>query len=162
MFNIKFSREGAMVYSKQASQILGKNYWYLRDDVKVRIEFKSLVWSFIIPQGYLTDGATVPRLAWSIVPLWDECTNAVLLHDYLCNYSVTSTDGELYPLNRENIDLLFLRTMEFYGVHWFKRKLMYGCVRLWAKLFKYEKPMISTKKHEMEEMIRENIRLGYY
>jgi hypothetical protein len=37
-----------------------------------------------IPAGYMSDGASVPRLLWWFLPPWgDRATFAALLHDYL-------------------------------------------------------------------------------
>lgn len=37
-----------------------------------------------IPPGYMSDGASVPRLLWWFLPPWgDRATFAALLHDYL-------------------------------------------------------------------------------
>lgn len=37
-----------------------------------------------IPAGYMSDGASVPRLLWWLLPPWgDRATFAALLHDYL-------------------------------------------------------------------------------
>lgn len=38
----------------------------------------------VIPAGFASDGATVPRLMWSLLPPWgDRATRAAILHDFL-------------------------------------------------------------------------------
>ncbi len=39
----------------------------------------------IVPEGTISDGATVPRPLWWFLPPWgDRGTQAAILHDYLC------------------------------------------------------------------------------
>jgi len=45
----------------------------------------------VVPKGYITNGADIPRLFWTIwPPNRSEYLPAVVIHDYLC-------DAELYP-----------------------------------------------------------------
>lgn len=37
-----------------------------------------------VPVGFLTDGASVPKLFWSILPNWGTYSRAAIVHDYLC------------------------------------------------------------------------------
>lgn len=37
----------------------------------------------VVPVGFGTDLASVPRVAWSILPPWGEYSQAAVLHDYL-------------------------------------------------------------------------------
>jgi len=40
----------------------------------------------VIPKGYTTNGANVPRIFWSIVPPFNpKYLPAVIIHDYLCD-----------------------------------------------------------------------------
>lgn len=40
----------------------------------------------IVPAGTISDGATVPRPLWWLLPPWgDRATPAAILHDYLCS-----------------------------------------------------------------------------
>ena len=46
------------------------------------IEFKDV----IIPKGYYTNGANIPRLLWRLIPPNDPSVfHAVVVHDYLCD-----------------------------------------------------------------------------
>ena len=41
---------------------------------------------FVVPKGYLTNGANIPRVFWAVVPPFKpKFMNAVLVHDYLCD-----------------------------------------------------------------------------
>lgn len=159
---VHLDREIKTTYSQQASKILGKPYWYLNDAVKVSIRNPEYHFEFEIPQGYLTDGATVPRFLWAFFPLWDECTMPVVIHDYLCNERLITINGQLRYIDRLMADNLFLAAMEFQGVSKIKRFIMYNSVRLHSRMFNYKVPFYPEKKKEMERLIRINIAEGYY
>ena len=55
-------------------------------DNKYKI-LKILVYKKIaVPKGYITNGANVPRLFWSIIPPFKpKYLPAVIVHDYLCD-----------------------------------------------------------------------------
>lgn len=162
MLELQLSKDIRIVYSKQASDILGRPYWFVDDEVHVRMLIGNKEYVFDIPRGYLTDGATVPRFLWSFVPLWDECTTAVVIHDYLCNYGRIMIDGKVCYLDRITIDWLFLKVMEFCKISKIKRYIIYNAVRLNALLKNHKKPGISAKKVEMENLIRSDLNKGYY
>lgn len=95
-----------------------------------------LVWEgtkgnrFVVPVGFITDFATVPRVMhWKVSP-YGPYTRAAVLHDYLLerlkagDRSITSRD----------IDGIFRRAMEDLGVRWDRRWVMWTGVR-WGALF---------------------------
>lgn len=56
---------------------------------------------FILPAGYVSDGASLPRVLWWFLPPWgDRTTLAAVMHDWLCE---TQTD----VLTRADCDRLF-------------------------------------------------------
>jgi hypothetical protein len=107
-----------------------------------------LVWTgtkgdtFVVPTGFLTDFATVPRfLHWEVSP-YGAYTRAAVLHDWLL-VSLAEWDREvsregggawLPPANSRDCDGIFRRVMEDLGVPWAKRWTMWTAVR-WASLF---------------------------
>lgn len=152
----------AISYSPEVTKLLGRNYWYLENTIDVSIRTSNHHYEFSIPYGYLTDGATVPRIMWSFVPLWDECTSAVVIHDYLCNQKWIKIDGIAKTIDRKTVDDIFLGVMEFNGVNKMKRYTIYNAVRLHAELFNHKDAFYPEQKLEMERLIRENIDKGYY
>ncbi len=86
--------------------------------------------------GWITDGASVPRIFWSIFPpVAGKYLEAAILHDAL--YRVQET-------TRKTADLIFLRAMEGLKVGFLKRWIMYLAVRLfgWIKWNSYKKQKI--------------------
>ena len=79
----------------------------------------------IVPIGFVTDFASVPRIFWNIIPPNGRYTCAAIVHDFLC---VTKK----YPQKRT--DDIFLEAMEELGVSWWRRQLMHKMVRMYSKI----------------------------
>ena len=78
---------------------------------------------FIVPAGFETDFASVPRGLWNIFPPFGRYSKAAVLHDYLYRCS---------SMERKTCDKIFLDCMEALGVPWRKRKAMYYGVRMFG------------------------------
>lgn len=48
--------------------------------------------SIVIPAGFVTDGASVPRLFWNIIPPWGQYGRAAVVHDYLYRWQRTTRE----------------------------------------------------------------------
>jgi hypothetical protein len=76
----------------------------------------------IIPVGFITDGASIPKVFHNILNPYGKYFASALCHDYF--YS---------PLNqqfaRKESDDLFLEGMEVLGVNWITRNVIYYAVR---------------------------------
>jgi len=95
-----------------------------------------------IPTGFFTDGASTPRILWSICPPMDgDSAEPAVLHDWLYSKSC--------PLvfTRKEADDIFLEAMRCAGVLWARRTAIYSGVRIggsssfracfdWEKLIK--------------------------
>lgn len=77
----------------------------------------------VVPEGFITDFASVPQFAWIMIPPDGEYTAAAVVHDYL--YSTQTR-------TRKQSDDIFLEAMEVLKVVFWKRILMYWAVRLFA------------------------------
>jgi hypothetical protein len=85
--------------------------------------------AFEVPAGYVTDFASVPRIAVWLIPVFGRYTLPAILHDrlltdYLAAGAISSVDA----------DGLFRRSMREMGVAPVRRYLMWAGVR-WAALF---------------------------
>ena len=91
----------------------------------------------LVPDGFTTDFASVPRLFWIILPPDGRYTQAAVLHDYL--YSVAGEipghihdDGKIIHnivYKRKDCDKIFIKAMRVLGVGWCKRVAMHRAVR---------------------------------
>jgi Protein of unknown function (DUF1353) len=83
---------------------------------------------FVVPAGFRTDFATVPRLVTWLVPRFGVFTLAAVLHDWLCTEGITSG-----VVTSRDADGLFRRVMRESGVPVLHRWLMWTGVR-WGAL----------------------------
>lgn len=81
--------------------------------------------TFTVPAGYVTDFATIPRIAVWLIPRFGAYTKAAILHDYL----LTDTD-----VASVDVDNLFRRALRELGVPPWRRTLMWTGVR-WGAAF---------------------------
>lgn len=78
----------------------------------------------MVPKGFITDGASIPRLFWNILQPYGPYFPAALIHDYL--YS----KDNVYKVSREIADVIFLNGMKDCGVGFFQRTMIYRAVRM--------------------------------
>lgn len=96
---------------------------------------------YTVPEGFVTDGASIPQFAWGIVghPLGLYAAAAVL-HDWLYRTA---------PVCRLRADELLLEAMAVLGVGWIRRRTIYRAVRwfggwAWEANRKLEEASCST------------------
>jgi len=105
-----------MKYTQVKLQPLKSHKFKLLDD----LYFKDVV----VPKGYKTNGADIPRIFWSIYPPnRSDFLPAVIIHDYLCD------KGEY-----KRADDLFEECLKELGVKRFDVVVLVGAVRLYHKL----------------------------
>jgi hypothetical protein len=81
-----------------------------------------------VPMGFVTDGASIPRMFWSIMGPHGPWFYAAIIHDYL--YAKAS-DGR-FDCSRAEADEIFLAAMKDLGVRWHQRTIIYRAVRLFG------------------------------
>lgn len=84
---------------------------------------------FLIPEGYVTDFASVPRIAVWLIPTYGRYTAPAILHDYLITDGIPS--GRVTSVDTDG---MFRRAMRELGVPGVRRWLMWCGVR-WGALF---------------------------
>lgn len=99
--------------------------WRLETDVVYDLGDGSLI---TVPKGFITDGASVPRPLWDIVPAWGRYSRAAVLHDFLCRMIDRGKPHRLAP-DRHAADALFLQAMIDSGVNTAVRNAMWAAVR---------------------------------
>ena len=109
--------------------VIKKGRWKLTRDL---IYHSQLIdQKIIVPKGFETDFASIPRFFQRVLPVNDDHRLAAVVHDYLY-----STKGRLPDKNidREMADKIFLEAMKVLNVSYWKRQSMYRAVRLfgWA------------------------------
>lgn len=89
--------------------------------------YHSSVGTITIPAKFYSDGASVPKVFWSLLDPWSNYFSSSLVHDWL--YSKDSS--EIFPVaDRKKADLIFKEAMFNAGVNWITRETVYRAVRL--------------------------------
>lgn len=149
---MSFNSQLELIYSGKASCDLGTDYWVVNKEFTCTFDsfgFQTVT----IPKGFLTDGASVPRLFWIFFPRWSIYGQAACVHDFLCEYLLIKERGVIKKITRKECDLLFLKLMKDGGVSRLKRNLMYAGVALYRKLSIVRDPSITVKKADLEEYL---------
>jgi len=75
----------------------------------------------IVPDGFITDFASVPRIVWSIYPPIGKYTKAAIVHDFLYWEQQRS---------RKECDLIMHEAMRVSGCSWYTCQVFYDAVRI--------------------------------
>lgn len=78
-----------------------------------------------VPKGFVTDGASIPRVFWNILSPFGDYFGAAVIHDFL--YSKFNKD-----FSRDEADAIFLEGMTASGVPFLRRTTIYTAVRLFG------------------------------
>lgn len=74
-----------------------------------------------VPQGFVTDFASVPQIFWNVLPPWGAYGKAAVLHDWLYHEQTYT---------RAKTDKIFLEAMTVLGVSALRKYVIYAGVRL--------------------------------
>ena len=86
--------------------------------------------TFVVPAGFVTDFASVPRPIIWLIPSYGVYTPAAILHDHLCE----AARSDAPVLSRADADGLFRRSLRELGVSGPKRWAMWAGVRAGSAL----------------------------
>lgn len=103
-------------------EVVDDDTFILRDDFVVKY-FEQV---FVVPSGFMTDFASVPRIPVAYMLFAGKAKKAAVLHDWL--YTTK-------PCTREEADRAFLCAMEELGIGWFVRQAMYRGVRFGGQTY---------------------------
>jgi hypothetical protein len=82
----------------------------------------------IVHRGFVTDGASIPRIFWNIMAPTGSYFSAAIIHDFL--YSGFNED-----VSRAKSDKIFREAMKSIGVPLVTREIIYRAVRLFGWMF---------------------------
>lgn len=96
------------------------NRYQLERDLELKYSVDGVVKSVVIPSGYLTDGASIPAVAWQIIgtPYEPRFLTAAIVHDYMCD-----NDWDV-----ETMSVIFMLLLVLSNVSLSKAELMYKAV----------------------------------
>ena len=102
-------------------ELVSKGRWRLLLPLAYRSDIAGLI---VVPTGFVTDFASVPRLPLAYLLTGDTAHAAAVVHDYLYE---TGTGTKAVA------DRVFLEAMEEIGEERWRRTLMYWAVRLFGR-----------------------------
>lgn len=79
----------------------------------------------LVPKGYITNGADVPRIFWSFFPPYrSDYFPAVILHDYLCDQEKYKKADDYFEQMMRDIKMseltIFVMSSAVRVYHWWK------------------------------------------
>jgi len=106
---------------------------------------------FVVPAGFETDGASVPRAAWWLYPPFGgDYDRAAVVHDYLYSRAEAFVGADHGHLSRGEVDRLFLEMMTVDGFRLTGRHVVYCAVTLggWLPWRRYRRALTRQSKTE--------------
>lgn len=146
----RFDNQLSIQFDQDASNRLGKEYWRVKDTFKFYYGNEENPYWVIVPAGFLTDGASVPRILWWLLPPWSAYSQAAAVHDYLLEYATSYHHGRQVNVTRGQADRVFRDAMRVAGIGTWPRQVMYVGVRLWGKIASKRKSKNAALKRDME------------
>lgn len=133
-------------YLLDESKNEGKDVWRVLEGFKYYLDDPTSDYA-IVPHGFITDMASIPRLFWSWLPPTGQYGQAAVLHDYLCETALIQNSKEqtFYQISRKQADDILLEAMKVIGVNRFVSYVIYGAVRLWALTRQLSKKLSLSK-----------------
>jgi hypothetical protein len=84
--------------------------------------------TYVIPEGFTTDLASIPRIFWSITsPFYSKFVSPAIIHDYLYRSGTC--------ISRKFADEILYNALIKSGVNHLTAFKFYACVRLFGKIF---------------------------
>lgn len=108
----------------------GPSRWALIDPLL----FRSMRYPgvFVVPAGFMSDLASVPRALWTVIPKVDRYDAAAVLHDAGYEGRMETLSGQRIHTTKAVADALFREACLALGVGRARAALMYAAVRVWG------------------------------
>lgn len=148
-----FDPNKSVEINKYATQKLGKQHWVVLNAFEYYVGDKQDDIYVRIPQGYLTDGATIPKPLADLIPAWGKYGAAAIIHDHLCEYLEVWHKGERRYVSRYEGDKIFYEAMKVLGVPCYKRVLFWCAVRIFSKFKAKERAVRQNRKYKLEQKL---------
>ena len=84
-----------------------------------------------VPTGFESDGTSIPRVLWALLPAWGKYSRAAVMHDFTARSLDQGEPHEHAPTYRTS-DAIFHEALGVCGVNSPVRFLMWAAVRLWS------------------------------
>lgn len=136
----------SMTYDEAASNYCHHDYWQVTKGFRYYFNDPTKATYVDVPAGYLSDGASVPRIFWWVLPPQGDYGQAAVLHDYLCEHLTQIKDGQTVAITRVQADNALKNAMKALGVPPWKRNLMFIAVAVYVKVCRIQGVVINPRK----------------
>jgi len=102
-------------------ELIGKNLWKNLETFEYHVGEYPSEEIITVPEGFITDFASVPRIFWLIISPIDEHGKAAVIHDYCYYYAIYS---------KKQSDLIFYEALYVLEVVPWKAWCMYQSVKI--------------------------------
>lgn len=130
----RFSAEEQLRYDKVASVLNNKDIWDTIPGFRYYIGEENSTRYVDVETNFKTDGATIPRWLWWLLPPLGEYTQCTTLHDKLCTtyYILEMVNGKerRVQITRKQIDAILKESMDVLEVTPWKKKVIMAGVNL--------------------------------
>lgn len=159
----RFDNRLLIEYSINASIQLNDDYWLLRQEFTYYIGSLDSNRYVRVPAGFLSDGASVPKLFRPLVSRMGQHSQAAVLHDYLIEtHTISVIDPVTGAVSKEEIDRkeaddIFFESLHVLNVPAWKRFLIQVAVDLYRIVIRPKGPNVNADKMAMEIHYRANM-----
>ena len=150
-----FDTDVMISYAHRPSSVLRTDLWETKNITTfyAKDQHTGDKYKVTVPKGYLSDGATVPRMFWDFAPTMGRYTQSVILHDWLCEYlTVYDITNKPIRITRADADEFLRVAMISHTVSRFHKFLLYSGVRIYAILTGVKGPHLSEGKRALERL----------
>lgn len=148
---LRFSGPADTRYDSVASAVLDGDHWRVLKQFNFYLGESDDKQGWVcVPEGYLTDGASVPRLFWSLIPPWGKYGQAAIVHDIVCEYLSITKDGAPLRVTRAQCDDILLQAMEVLEVPWLTRHAIHKAVMMYRLVSGVDAPTTTITKRRLE------------
>jgi len=141
-----FNAVMTMAYDEAASNFCHHDYWRVTTGFRYYFGDPSEATYVDIPEGYISDGASVPRIFWWVLPPQGDYGQAAVLHDFLCEHLIRIKNGQRESITRVQADNALRNAMRDLGVPRWKRNIMFIAVATYVKVCRIKGTDIDAKK----------------
>ena len=96
----------------------------LKNGRTVKLLHDTKLFGYVVPKGFTSDFASVPRGLWNMFPPWGQSFRAAVVHDHM--YATAYKTKKI-------ADKIFYTNLRRSGVGYIKAKAMYRAVRLFGR-----------------------------
>lgn len=87
-------------------------------------------YAITVPKGFVSDGASIPRICWPFISPFEDSVVAPFVHDFL--YSNAGLIDLKTRVTRNVVDRIFYDLMKQENVWWWRRWVSFRAVRLFG------------------------------